>query len=124
MGESSDPTAQNGRLHQSPLQKPRHWQQKWSQELLHSDSTKHVAQQGEQGHMPGFHWKAGNLSLLDASEWSPGLAPSHMKQFTRQPWLVLDKPSVSALAVILSMEPTSSTALRDSSMTTKPRESS
>merc|ERR1711936_1235054 len=59
MGESSDPTAQNGRLHQSPLQKPRHWQQKWSQELLHSDSTKHVAQQGEQGHMPGFHLKAG-----------------------------------------------------------------
>ena len=31
-----------------------HWQQKWSQKLLHSDSTKHVAHQGEQSYLPGW----------------------------------------------------------------------
>ena len=30
-----------------------HWQQKWSQELLHSDSAEHVAHQGEQSYLPG-----------------------------------------------------------------------
>merc|ERR1711884_414986 len=63
MGESTLPTPQNGRLHQSSVQEPRLWQQKWSQELLHSDSTKHVAHQGEQSYLPGIHRQARNIPL-------------------------------------------------------------
>merc|ERR1719225_123463 len=82
--------------------------------------------------LPRHHrtWRARSASCLATSTSQValvlclGLALSHTKLFIRPPWLVLARPSVLASVAIPSTAPTSSTALRASSTTTRPRESS